>query len=296
MKVVETTADRIAAVIVLYFPTPAALENLRALVTIVDSVVIVINGGEAELTARLHSLLDAAIISNPVNVGLATALNQGIAAAFEDEETGYVLLLDQDSKPRPDMASRLREAYAKAVRAGENPACVAPRLVEAKVLGEAVYGRARKAGAARAPQVVATSGSLIGRDAFSAVGPMRDDLFIDGIDHEWCFRAGSLGYSILVEAEAIMDHDMGDAGVTVFGRYRPVYRSPVRHHYIVRNTIFLLRLPHIPLRWKLSEAAKTVYRAPVYLCLSTDKPKSFSAMVSGVLEGLSMPTTPPMSP
>ncbi len=61
---------------------------------------------------------------------------------------------------------------------------------------------------------------LIGRAAYEAIGGMRDELFIDGIDHEWCFRAKSLGYRTFVARDVTMSHDMGEVGVSLFGRYQ----------------------------------------------------------------------------
>ncbi|HFP9739483.1 TPA: glycosyltransferase family 2 protein, partial [Escherichia coli] len=59
-------------------------------------------------------------------------------------------------------------------------------------------------------QIIA-SGKLINLEVLDQVGFMEDDLFIDGVDHEWCWRAGRLGYKIAIIENAIMKHRLGDA-------------------------------------------------------------------------------------
>jgi rhamnosyltransferase len=47
------------------------------------------------------------------------------------------------------------------------------------------------------PQYVITSGSFIPISIFNDVGFMREELFIDFVDIDWCLRARAKGYEIV---------------------------------------------------------------------------------------------------
>ena len=275
-----------ATVIVLYKPDDDTIGEVSAL-TAADHHVIAVSNGISD--GQRRSLMNAgllALIDNDRNVGLARALNQGIAAALK-EGADHVLLLDQDSRPSATMLTTLTAAAVAAQGAGRRLACVAPMLVDRK-------SPAATVGGARAPLTVATSGSLFARAALEAVGPMWDALFIDGIDHEWCFRARAAGFSIEVDPATSLLHDMGDAGIRLFGRFRPVHRSPFRHYHIVRNTLWLARRRYIPWLWRTKECLKSLYRMPVYLLVSDDRRATLGALRRGMIDGLRSPPAEPV--
>ena len=122
--------------------------------------------------------------------------------------------------------------------------------------------------------------------AYQAGVPMMEELFIDGIDHEWCFRAWSKGYAVRVSNRVTMLHDMGDASLNYFGRYKPVHRSPVRHYYVVRNTLYLTRLAYLPLGWRLRELLKTPRRIAAYVLFSSDRWRTVRLIAHALCDGL----------
>lgn len=86
-----------------------------------------------------------------------------------------------------------------------------------------------------------------------------------------------------------MEHDMGEGAVSVFGRFKPIHRSAVRHYFIIRNTLWLARKHYIPLRWRMSEVLKLAYRAPAYLFFSSDRARSARNVMRAVADGLRSP-------
>ena len=81
----------------------------------VRRVFVVDNGSDAAALAGLRALPPekaVEIIANGENLGLATALNQGLARACEREgDFDWALLLDQDSEPMEAMLEGFRAAY-----------------------------------------------------------------------------------------------------------------------------------------------------------------------------------------
>jgi rhamnosyltransferase len=83
-----------------------------------------------------------------------------------------------------------------------------------------------------------------------------------------------------------MIHDMGDIGINYWGQYKPIHRSPIRHYYIIRNTLYLVRLTYVPIRWKLVELLKTFRRIMAYLVFSSDRLASVRLIFLGIFDGL----------
>ncbi|WP_342659353.1 glycosyltransferase (plasmid) [Sphingomonas sp. NY01] len=265
-----------AIVVVLYHPGDDDLANLSKLADWGIPVVAVINaignvGGRAALSAKVQ------VVANPRNLGLARALNQGIGAAM-NAGSRYVLLLDQDSRPTLDMFDALLATAAQIEAEGRALACVAPLLRDRK----AMAGTGDHAGDAS----FATSGTMLTRVGWERVGPMWEPLFIDGIDHEWCFRARARGLETVLVRDAVLEHDMGDEGINLLGRYRPIHRSPVRHYFIVRNTLWLAREQHISPRWRLGELAKLAYRVPSYVLASSDRSRTIGNIAAAIADGV----------
>lgn len=279
----QTLDDRsdITVAVVLYHPTNSDLDNMTELATWGVRVVAVVNAISNAQRDKLPAGPGVTVIVNPSNLGLARALNQAVGTAI-DAGAHFVLMLDQDSRPTVEMLDRLAAAATAIEEKGRALACVAPLLRDLKAvteqsgeIAETVMG-----------STFATSGTMLTRQAWEKVGPMCERLFIDGIDHEWCFRARAAGFETVLVPSAVMIHDMGDAAINVMGRFRPVHRSPVRHYFIVRNTLWLARLRHIPIRWRLSELAKLAYRVPSYVVFSTDKFRTVRNVTAAIIDGI----------
>ncbi|WP_339688739.1 glycosyltransferase [uncultured Parasphingorhabdus sp.] len=267
-----------AIVVVLYRPSNGDLAHLAELATWGVSVHVVVN--DAAIEELLPLMEGLRWIKNSENVGLARALNQGIAAAVE-AGSQYILLLDQDSRPIKNMLAELIAAAKKIESEGRLLACVAPSLYERKTAGNTTAGHEFAIGA-----TFATSGTLLTKQGWRQIGPMWEALFIDGIDHEWCFRARAKGYETVLVQNVEMEHDMGESSIKILGRVRPIHRSPVRHYFIVRNTLWLQRKSYIPISWRLAELFKLVYRIPAYIFSTDDRKGTLINIMAAIVDGL----------
>ena len=227
----KISLDNVAIVVVLYLPSEEDLNHISNLAEWGVGVHVVVNLVNA--AEPWPSIKNVHWIKNPKNFGLARALNQGISSAIATGSQ-YILLLDQDSRPLKEMLCQLVAAAAKIESEGRRLACVAPSLHEKKAIRTANHSEEFAVGA-----TFATSGTLLTRQGWNHVGPMWEALFIDGIDHEWCFRAVDKGFETVFVQEAEMEHDMGESSISLLGRVRPIHRSPNRHYFIVRNTLWL---------------------------------------------------------
>lgn len=192
------------AVVTTYHPEPGLGQRLRRLEGQCRAVIIVDNGSAdaASLAADVRSFLTfVTIIENGANLGLARALNQGLAAAA-DARASWVLMLDQDSVVIGDIVT----AAAEAIRSAGLMA------VAAVGAGRCQPGLTHKTdmGDSRPAPIVITSGMLLSLAAFQRIGPFREDFFVDYVDIEWCLRARQEGYAILQSVTPTLEHEIGD--------------------------------------------------------------------------------------
>lgn len=276
--------QRIASVIVLFNPEDMVIKTIQSLAKEGVGVVVVVNAATEDMLQKISQIQGVVVIDNGSNIGLAKALNLGIVCALEKLGARLVALFDQDSIPPPRLLSELSSEFIDAQL--PNLACLGPRLLDIK-LASASYVENNYQSSTSMPRSIPTSGSVISREAFYAVGPMREDFFIDGIDHEWCFRAYSKGFVVKVSDRAEMIHNMGDLGVNFFGQFKPIHRSPIRHYYIIRNTLYLIKVSYVPITWKITEILKTIRRFVAYLFVSIDSASSLRLMLLGMLDGIS---------
>jgi rhamnosyltransferase len=185
------------------------------------------------------------LVLNPANLGVARGLNLGVeqarASAF-----GWILLLDQDSDLHDGMLRSLievRAAYPEPRRVAVIGAGFGEETDPACEPGALEPGAPLPAAGWEEVESVITSGSLIPLAVHAAVGPFRDEFFIDYVDSEYCFRARAKGYRVIRTTQPLMSHTIGaPTRHTVFGVSKwTTNHSPDRRYYIARNDTVMLR-------------------------------------------------------
>jgi rhamnosyltransferase len=104
---------------------------------------------------------------------------------------------------------------------------------------------------------VPTSGSLMALAAWRRIGAFREDYFVGGIDVEWGYRAWHGGWTSAIAEDISLVHRWGEemAGTGFLAGRQAGRQSPARLYYYMRNAAHGMRLPHMPLRWKLRQSA-----------------------------------------
>jgi rhamnosyltransferase len=246
--------QNVCGIVITYNPDIDELkENIVSVIPQVNGICIVDNSTDALLQQKVLNLSQGEtlhVISNKGNFGIASAQNIGISWALQHGYDGF-FLLDQDSKLMRDTVSRLVQEYNYMVSKNKNVACIGPLAFDRDKTEEDVYHSYGKDSERiiKVPQTL-SSGSLIPKHAFMQVGGMEDDLFIDLVDYEWCWRAEKMGFSTYVTQEVKMAHRLGEDRFHFLGKSIGV-PSPVRHYYQFRNTLILFKRSYVPLNFKL---------------------------------------------
>jgi len=134
------------------------------------------------------------------------------------------------------------------------------------------------------PQYVITSGSFIPISVLDDVGIMREELFIDFVDIEWCLRARAKGYEIVSFPKVEIAHHLGDSSVSFMGTNYPIH-SPLRMYYYFRNAMYLYRLRGIDWNWRLVDASRNLFRFLFYMLFVQNRPTYFKYIIKGYYHG-----------
>ena len=122
------------------------------------------------------------------------------------------------------------------------------------------------------PLTAITSGSLIPIKIFACCGLFEDDLFIDCVDHEFCLRVRSFGFTIVESKRAVLLVAVGHHTVHhMCGiRIESTHHSAQRRYYMTRNRLVLVRRywARHP-GWSLGKL-RAIVKETIALCLVED--------------------------
>ncbi|QBQ98363.1 glycosyltransferase family 2 protein [Paraburkholderia pallida] len=279
-------------VVVFYRPDAGCIARANRLASfgpcvVVDNTEKVCDAAALGLDPRIHFL------ANGANLGIATAINQGVEALIAHGCTSAILF-DQDSEPSDELLRALPRAMEGELARGVKVALVGPAYEDARLGGIAPFVRfgmwrlQRIAPVGTRPLEVdflITSGSCINLAAWPVIGPMDDALFIDFVDLEWCVRARKLGFSVLGAPALKLAHSLGGDPVRVFGRAYPGHGA-LRHYYQFRNAIALMKRSYMPWSWKSTELVKLPGRLVIYGLFMSPRSEHLRMALLGIWHGL----------
>ncbi|HIF9100375.1 TPA: glycosyltransferase family 2 protein [Photobacterium damselae] len=277
----------VTAIIIAYNPDVEILENnVLSLLSskYIKDIIIVDNSYISNI--NFQSKFDNVdIVFFGENKGIATAQNVGIKKAIENNSK-YVVLFDQDSTVENDLVSKLYDGLISSKC--DNLIAVGPRpydILESKKSKPLVQKESKLNENITICSQIIASGKLIDLDAINKVGFMEDDLFIDGVDHEWCWRAKKNGYIVAIVENAIMPHTLGDArGRFLFFSYK--IASPIRLYYQFRNILILSRRNYVPLYWKIRNLLAIPVRLFIFILLGENRLLRLKYMLKGIYDGI----------
>ncbi|WP_028218334.1 glycosyltransferase family 2 protein [Paraburkholderia oxyphila] len=279
-------------VVVFYRPDAGCVARANRLVNfgpcvVVDNTEKVCDAAALGLDPRIHFL------ANGANLGIATAINQGVEVLIARGCTSAILF-DQDSEPSDELLRALPRAMESELARGTKVALVGPAYEDARLGGIAPFVRfgmwrlQRVAPVGTRPLEVdflITSGSCINLAAWPVIGPMDDALFIDFVDLEWCVRARGRGFSVLGAPALRLAHSLGGEPVRVFGRAYPGHGA-LRHYYQFRNAIALMKRGYMPWSWKSTELVKLPGRLVIYGLFMSPRSEHLKMALLGIWHGL----------
>lgn len=289
----SSPTTKICAIIVTYHPNEYFVKNFYRVIAQVDCVIIIDNGSKllsAKMLKNLSTKVNTHIIFNNENMGIAYALNQGMALAIT-EQYEWCLLLDQDSVVNSNIVLTLQKIYN--VIADKDFIGIISANFESPTKSNPENERENDSGFIK-KKICITSGSLLSAQAYKEIGRFRDDFFIDLVDTEYCLRLRANGYEIYATISPLMVHEIGKpTRHTLFGlNINASNHPPLRRYYMARNFIILAKL------YAYTEPSQIITQAKILiidfifiLFFENLKKYKISAIIRGIKDGLF--TNPP---
>lgn len=280
----------VCAVVVTYHPDPAFRERIGHVRTQVGTVIIVDNGSnEAELAMLQELSRDPCIatVLNGENLGIARALNIGMAAARE-KHVDWVLLLDQDTCVDEDLLETLfavradfpDRAHLAVIGAGFRELSSSSTVPETSAQAQSW----------EEVESVITSGSLIPLATHAVIGPFREEFFIDYVDTDYCFRARALGFRVIKTRRSLMAHAIGAATThsMLWLTKSTSNHSADRRYYIARNdTVMLREHGHYAWgMWAVKSLSRCLRRCKRVVLYEQAKTRKIAAIAQGWFDGV----------
>jgi len=234
--------SKVYGVIVTYKPNVEVLEKcVNSLVNQVHKLIIVDNTlGKCQLLENFRKTQNIEIVYLNDNYGIAYAQNVGIKKALE-EGADFILLSDQDTIYPLDYVEKMLECFKKGKVAAAGPLFIDAHtgkvqfFVKKGLIGfKKIYP---KTGKHEVLQLIA-SGTIINAKFIPEIGLMKEELFIDWVDMEWCWRAVKKGYKIIGNADVVIKHFHGEKSKKFLTK-NITLKSCIRNYYTIRNGIYL---------------------------------------------------------
>ncbi|WP_455621467.1 glycosyltransferase [Parabacteroides sp.] len=218
-----------------------------------------------------------------VNKGIAFAQNRGIEEAFR-YRCGYVVFFDQDSELPKEYVSNIVKEYERVDSLVPHLFLLGPTLMNGRTQEEyksTIHRDKQVAEDFFQRREIISSGSCVSMEKIKVVGLNDESLFIDCVDHEWCWRAVSEGFINGVTSRVSLTHYVGQQEYRLFNQL-VIISSPIRYYYQTRNYLWLLRRSYVPLQWKINHGIKIM----IYPLSFPFKVKSWRAIYTEIWRGL----------
>lgn len=231
------TAPRKSAAVVTTFHIGESLRtHVERIAEQVEVVILVDDSGNPSRqdTVTLAGMEKVTLLRNEDNLGIAAALNRGIARAGA-MGCDWIITLDDDT-----LVSRtyLDDVFSF-VQTNAHPDA---GLIACSREGSIPRTQEDPSGF-KIKHTLITSGCVFEFSTFQEIGGFDERMFIDLVDFDFCTRLRRSGRSLVQLNKAGMAHRVGDARkVHVLGMTIMVYNhAPFRLYYQMRNVFFFAR-------------------------------------------------------
>ena len=262
--------------IVTYEPNVQRLrENLSSMLTNKSAGCIIIVDNHSSCQDILPQVTDEkiryVIIRNSDNMGIAHALNQICEEAVKlDFE--WVVTLDQDSVMQPGMLDNLTH-YTQQTDIG----IICPRI-EDRNLGRL---HAKNIQGTEYINYCITSGNLVRLEAWKKVGGFSEELFLDGVDFDFCIKLHNNSFRILRVNDVYLTHEVGHGrriSLPFHHQISILNHSPLRLYYITRNYLYIGKKYHRRWYWTW----EVLKRILIVICYESNKRQKLQYIITGI--------------
>ncbi len=270
--------EELVLICVLYNPTQECINKWLSFNQCMPNCIFIDNSDQKNNYYGLQNY-----ISLQSNLGIAKAQNRGIEKA---KELGYkyVCFFDQDSNIPSDLVVSLFNEYRLLKLSGIKIGGLGPSLREINT-GKLYKGFETHSDNPKEVSCLISSGTLTDMSVIDDVGFFSDELFIDLVDHEWCWRAKSKGYKLFISSKNILQHQVGRKTINFLG-YPILISAPFRYYYQYRNTLWLIKCDYVPNIWKYKVLVRRFIEFFIIPFYTGDFSLTIKNIFKGIIAGL----------
>ena len=228
-----------SSIVVLYQPDQTIINNLLFNLKQLDQCIVVINDYKNLIYPELNNS-KFTVVYNKDNLGVATALNQGITKAKE-LAIDDILLLDQDSTFTDGFVDIMYQELATIKQKDNKTIGLFPQLLD-KNTGNIVTKIPNQLDHTISFDAY-TYGCLLNVNKVLEVGGFDDRLFIYHVDTDFNLRTKNFGYNLYQTNLGKLLHSEGQISkIKFFGKeLSTTNHSKLARYYMSRNEIFMLK-------------------------------------------------------
>jgi len=223
---------KIASVVILYNPKQDVLKNILACAKQTEIVYVLDNSENChhDIINETNKIDKVEYHSFNSNLGVAYGLNYAANLAIKNN-FDFLLTMDQDSVISDFMVKQLLDVFLFKDNVGISAAYAINKFYPENPPDNEIHNSDK----------VITSGNLIDLRVYNMVGPFKEDLFIDYVDFEYCFRLRKMNYKVLINNAAIVYHSVGVLKKwNILGfKFYSTNHSALRLYYRTRNRFYL---------------------------------------------------------
>lgn len=229
---------KLAGCVILYNPDKDVIRNIESYIKYLDRLYIVDNQNGEIITDELkNKYSNVEIIKHSENMGIAYSLNKVLSLCSK----GYTHLLTMDQDSYFDIG--IMDKYKKAIQSfdWDKTLGVGPKILDYNTLlkcSDVSY---------QETMGVITSGNIISVKNAINIGGFDENLFIDEVDYDFCYRGIKKDYKVYIYSCGVyLKHSLGNT-IERFFVYRTLKcmnHNYVRKYYIMRNRFYVYKKYH----------------------------------------------------
>lgn len=224
---------KIGAVVILYHPDEEVINNIVSYSKFCQKIFVFDNTDPLKnnFIKLIKAIPNCIYLNDGENKGIATRLNQAALLATE-HSFDWLLTMDQDS------SFDNIEKYINCCFNYHQKDKVAVFGVQ----HEHISMKSDQCNALPVKQII-TSGSLLNLNLYQHIGHFNEDLFIDQVDFDYCYRAIQNNFQLIRFDNVFLNHSIGKSTIHRSPKYFKIVKrslhSPVRIYYMVRNFLYM---------------------------------------------------------
>jgi rhamnosyltransferase len=261
-----------ASIVIWYNPEKlsenTAINNILTYSGFFKKVYIIDNSIE-DNSKLANQIPNSRYIPNFENLGIAQALNQGCEAAINDGHI-WAMTMDQDSSwDNTYIIDYINEA-SRIYQIDNLARSFSPNTVHQNeihsIVGTIRYNLLKKKRSQKLNSEkqefeyvdrVISSGNIINLEMWKTIGGFNNELFINDVDYDFCYRAIQKGYKIVKVNKCNMNHVDGEPVKTFFPHAFWYHKE--RIYYLVRNKYYILKnYPQFARKYKYNQTIRKI--------------------------------------